>query len=132
VGPQDLLVAIHLPPDVLNQNGCYQKLRDRNSIDFPLLGIAARLNVDESKVITECSLCVVALQARPWPLTKASQLLIGTTVGSDEFEQALSKCCAVASKQCRPMPNIPGDEKYRHAMVPVFTKKVINSCLEQL
>ncbi|MBC8369108.1 MAG: FAD binding domain-containing protein [Planctomycetes bacterium] len=131
VSPKDLLVAIYLPASVLNQNGCYQKLRDRNSIDFPLLGIAARIS-HKDKVINDCALCVVALQARPWPLSKASALLIGTTIGSDEFKHALDECCALAAKQCRPMPNIPGDDAYRHAMVPVFTRRAIMSCLEQV
>ncbi len=132
VSPHDLLVAVHLPATVLNQNGSYQKLRDRNSIDFPLLGIAARLDVGADNVVKDCALCVVALQARPWPMTKASALLIGTTVGSDDFDDALTQCCALAAKQCRPMPNIPGDDAYRHAMVPVFTRRSILSCLDQV
>ncbi|MFT7516773.1 MAG: 4-hydroxybenzoyl-CoA reductase subunit beta [Myxococcota bacterium] len=132
VSPHDLLVAIHLPAALLNQNGSYQKLRDRNSIDFPLLGIAARIDVGKDGVINDCALCVIALQARPWPLTKASALLIGTTVGSDDFKTAVGECCALAAKQCRPMPNIPGDAEYRHAMVPVFTRRAILSCLDQV
>jgi 4-hydroxybenzoyl-CoA reductase subunit beta len=131
VGPNDLLVAIHLPAALLNQNGSYKKLRDRNSIDFPLLGVAARLNIIDN-IVDDCALCVVALQARPWPLGKASALLIGTTVGSDEFNEAIKTCCAMAAKQCRPMPNIPGDDTYRHAMVPVFIRRAILSCLDQV
>ena len=131
VGPHDLLVAIHLPAALLSQRGSYKKLRDRNSIDFPLLGIAARLNIIDN-IVDDCALCVVALQARPWPLDKASALLIGTTVGSDAFNEALKACCAMAAKQCRPMPNIPGDHAYRHAMVPVFIRRAILSCSDQV
>ena len=131
VSPQDLLVAIHLPKAMLNQNGNYKKLRDRNSIDFPLLGIAARIDINDN-VVSDCALCVIALQARPWPLTKASALLVGTAVGSSEFDEALEACCEMAAKQCRPMPNIPGDDEYRRAMVPIFTRRVILSCLNQV
>ncbi len=57
-------MAIHLPAALLNQKGSYKKLRDRNSIDFPLLGIAARLKISDN-IVDDCALCVVALQARP-------------------------------------------------------------------
>ena len=130
VSPQDLLIAIHLPKEYLHQAGNYSKLRDRKSIDFPLLGVAARLNINSESTITDCSIVVVALQARPWPLKKAAELLIGKDANSKEFKKALEECCAIASKQCRPMPNIPGDHEYRQAMVPVFVKRAIESSLK--
>jgi len=121
----DLLVAIHLPKPSADQRGAYGKLRDRGSIDFPLFGIAVRLDCDANGVIEDAALCTVALQARPWPLKKAAALLKGTKPGEDSFTKAVEEVAALAAKQCRPMPNIPGDHDYRHAMVPVYTKRAL-------
>lgn len=121
----DLLVAIHLPKPSADQRGAYGKLRDRGSIDFPLFGIAVRFDCGADGTIEHAALCAVALQARPWPLKKAATLLVGTKPGEASFADAVDQVAALAAKQCRPMPNIPGDHEYRHAMVPVYTKRTL-------
>ena len=130
VAPTDLLVAIHIPAPAANHRSAYSKLRDRGSIDFPLFGIAVRLDLDDNNTITDAAVCAVALQARPWPLKKAASLLVGKTVGSNEYQEAVELVAALAAKQCRPMPNIPGDHEYRHAMVPVFTRRAFRAIAE--
>lgn len=127
IAPTELLVAIHIPAPSANHRSTYAKLRDRGSIDFPLFGIAVRLDLDDSNTITDAALCAVALQARPWPLKKATALLVGKTLGTDDYNTAIEDVAALAAKQCRPMPNIPGDHDYRHAMVPVFTRRALQS-----
>jgi 4-hydroxybenzoyl-CoA reductase subunit beta len=126
----DLLVAIHLPKPAANSRGAYGKLRDRGSIDFPLFGIAARLDFASDGSIQDASLCAVALQARPWPLKKAAALLIGTRPGEDCFSAAVEQAATLAAKQCRPMPNIPGDHDYRHLMVPVYTRRTLHAAAD--
>ena len=123
----DLLVAIHLPSPAARTCGAYGKLRDRGSVDFPLFGIAARLDLAEDGSIVDASLCAVALQAKPWPLKKATALLIGTRPGEECFNSAVEKVANLAAKQCRPMPNIPGDHEYRHLMVPVYTRRTLHA-----
>ncbi|MHC4822497.1 MAG: FAD binding domain-containing protein [Planctomycetota bacterium] len=121
----ELLVAIHLPEPAADQRGAYGKLRDRGSIDFPLFGIAVRLDCGTDGTIEDAALCAVALQARPWPLKKAQALLLGTRPGDDSFTDVVEEVAALAARQCRPMPNIPGDHEYRHAMVSVYTRRTL-------
>ena len=125
-----LLVSIHLSAAPADSRTAYGKLRDRSSIDFPLLGLAARLDVGDDGRICDAALCAVALQARPWPLKKAKSLLVGTTPGADDFNHAVEECGTMAAKQCRPMPNIPGDHEYRHLMVPVLTRRVLHAAAD--
>jgi len=122
-----LLVAIHLPKPAADSRGAYGKLRDRGSVDFPLFGFAARLDFAEDGTVADASLCAVALQARPWPLKKAAAMLIGTRPGEDSFTDAVESVATLAAKQCRPMPNIPGDHDYRHLMVPVFARRTLHA-----
>src|SRR6185503_19247121 len=46
----ELLVDIHLPP-LNGWRASYQKLRRRGAFDFPVLGVAAWIQVDDGKAI---------------------------------------------------------------------------------
>lgn len=126
VGPQELLVEILVPPPPAGHHGAYGKLRDRNSIDFPLFGLAARIDLDGDGRIANAALCAVALQARPWRLRKI-EALIGTQPGKPDFDAAVEETAAQAFKQCIPMDNVPGDAEYRREMVPVVTRRTLRA-----
>ncbi len=124
----ELLTEVRIPPradDGTRLLGAYGKLRERGSIDFPLFGVAVRLDVDANDTIQDADLCSVALQARPVRLKKMAELLRGVTLGSDAFQDAVATCAAQAAKQCRPLANVPGDADYRHAMVPVYVRRTL-------
>lgn len=125
----EILAAIELPATPAGHRGAYGKLRERGSIDFPLYGVAVRLDLDGAKV-ARASLCCVALQARPLKLAKAADLLVGVdTADAAAFDAAVDACAAAAHKLCHPMPNIPGDHEWRREMVPVHVKRTLRAAL---
>jgi len=126
----EILVEVRVPRVPSGHRGAYGKLRERGSIDFPLLGVAARVDLDESGAVGAAALCAVALQARPLRLAKAAQVLVGTRPGTDGFRSALGEAGALAEKQCRPLANIPGDAEYRHAMVPVYVRRTLQAAVD--
>lgn len=121
----ELLVEVRVPGTPAGHRGAYGKLRERGSIDFPLLGVAARLDLDGDGGVGRADLVLTALQARPVRVRRAPELLVGTNVGTASFEHAVAEVCAAAHKQCRPLANIPGDADYRHAMVPVYVRRTL-------
>jgi len=123
--PSQLLTAVRVPPTPAGHRGAYGKLRDRGSIDFPLLGVAVRLELDDNECVGQADLVLIALQARPVRVKSATQLLAGARVGSDAFAAAVNALADKAYKQCRPMPNIPGDADYRREMVPVYVRRTL-------
>jgi 4-hydroxybenzoyl-CoA reductase subunit beta len=127
----ELLVAVRLPPTGAGHRGAYGKLRDRGSIDFPLLGVAARLELDGEAAVAEADLVLTALAAKPKRVAKASEMLRGTTPGEPAFAQAVDRLAEVAQRQCKPLPNIPGDHEYRHAMVPVYVRRTLQAAAER-
>ena len=124
----EILVAIELPPTPAGHRGAYGKLRERGSIDFPLWGVAVRLDLEGTKV-ARAELCCVALQARPLRLKKCSELLVGVDTASNEWRPAVEACAAMARKLCHPMPNIPGDHEWRREMVPVYARRTIEAAV---
>ena len=116
-----------MPRTGTGHRGAYGKLRERGSIDFPLLGIAVRLDLDEVGAVTDADVCGVALQARPTRVRRAAEALHGTRPGTDAFDEAVQAVAALAKKQLRPLANVPGDEEWRHAMVPVYTRRTLQA-----
>ncbi len=120
-----LLTRIQVPPQAPGHRGAYGKLRTRDSIDFPLLGLAARLTVDPSGVVKDADLVGVALVARPSRVRGVADALRGSTVGTEAFEEAVEAAAQLAYKQLRPMDNVPGDAWYRRELVPVVARRTL-------
>ena len=129
--PGELLVAVRIPAPAPGHHGAYGKLRTRGSIDFPLLGVAARIDLDESGVICAADLVVTALQARPVRVRKAAGLLAGAAPESEDFNSTIQAVADAAYKQCHPLTNIPGDAEYRREMVPVYVSRTLKAALQK-
>jgi 4-hydroxybenzoyl-CoA reductase subunit beta len=129
----EILVEITIPKTPAGHRGAYGKLRERGSIDFPLLGVAARLDVDGQGTVSRADLVVTALAARPHRVTKAGELLVGTRPGDPqgelaaEFRARVTELARLAHKQCHPLENIPGDAAWRKAMVPVYVRRTFEA-----
>ncbi|MHC4263151.1 MAG: FAD binding domain-containing protein, partial [Planctomycetota bacterium] len=130
VAGNQLLTRIRIPAQSAGHHGAYGKLRDRGSIDYPLLGVAVRVDLGDDGAVADADVVLVALQARPVRLRKVADVLNGTRPGSDAFRQAVDDVAESAYKQCHPMPNIPGDHDYRREMVPVFTRRTLLAAVE--
>lgn len=126
----EILVEVRVPPVSPGHRGAYGKLRERGSIDFPLLGLAARVDLSPAGEVAGAALCAVALQARPLRLQKAIHPLLGTRPGTPAFRSALESAGELARKQCHPLANIPGDPDYRREMVPVYVRRTLIAAVE--
>lgn len=124
LGQGELLVRIRVPAQRAGHRGAYGKLRERGSIDFPLLGVAARVDV-EGDAIADADLCVVALAARPLRVKRVADALVGKSARGPELEAAIEAVADLAYKQCHPLPNIPGDADWRKEMVPVYVRRTL-------
>ena len=128
--PGELLVAVRLPAPAAGHHGAYGKLRTRGSIDFPLLGVAVQIDLDETGTISSADLVVTALQARPVRVRKAAGLLIGVNPKGDDCSSAIQAVADAAYKQCHPLSNIPGDAEYRREMIPVYVSRTLKAALQ--
>ena len=126
----EILVEVRVPRVPAGHRGAYGKLRERGSIDFPLLGLAARLDLSDAGEVHAAALCAVALQARPLRLEKAARALLGTRPGSEGFREAVASAAELARKQCHPLANVPGDPDWRREMVPVYVRRTLAAALE--
>ena len=84
-----------------------------------------RLDLDAQGAVEHADVVVTALAAQPKRITKLDAILRGQRPGTPEFEAAVAEAAALAHKQCKPLPNIPGDADYRRDMVPVYVKRTL-------
>ncbi|MCE9593596.1 MAG: FAD binding domain-containing protein [Planctomycetes bacterium] len=129
VAHAELLTEIRIPPTGPGHRGAYGKLRERGSIDFPLLGVAARVDVVAER-ITRADVVVTALAAQPKRIARVADVLVGVAARGEELDRAIEAVAASAAKQCNPLANIPGDHEWRKAMVPVFVRRTLRAAVD--
>jgi 4-hydroxybenzoyl-CoA reductase subunit beta len=114
----EILTRICIPVPSAPLRTAYRKLRQRASIDFPLLSIAAAVGVDDGGRVERMEVVVSALGARP---RRVSGLL--AVVKGQPLHDVVESVAELAHRQCRPLENIIVDPEWRRAMVPVYVRR---------
>jgi xanthine dehydrogenase YagS FAD-binding subunit len=85
--PDELIVAVTLPPAKFAKNAYYLKIRDRNSYAFALISVAAGLELDGG-LIKSAGLALGGVALKPWRDTEAEKALADKPVGPEVFQRA--------------------------------------------
>jgi len=134
--PDELLTHVIVPPPSPGLRGAYAKLRPRDSIDFPRLGLAVAYAVGGGEgaaalsgeaVVHDLRIAVTALAATPQALRKVGELAEGRAPGDELWAEIADEAFA----QCHPLTNIDGDPAWRREMVRVFTRRALREALER-
>lgn len=122
LGRDEILVSIRIPKTPAGHRGAYGKLRDRGAIDYPLLGVAARLDLDDAGLVQRADLVLTALAAVPKRVASAGRQLVGTRPGTPDFATRIEAVADIAFREAHPIENIPGDADWRREMVRVYVR----------
>ncbi|HEU4881060.1 MAG TPA: FAD binding domain-containing protein [Longimicrobium sp.] len=120
----ELVARVRIPLPNPAVRTAYVKVRQRNSIDFPLLSIAAAAELAPDETVQRISLVVSALGSRPRVVTGLDKLAAGHRLG-DVVEAVAQQ----AYKQCHPLENIIVDPDWRRAMVPVYVRRALQEMI---
>ena len=119
IGRDDVVVSVTLP-DATGWRSTYLKLRDRNSFDFPIAGVAAAVRFD-GPVVSEARIAITALASRP--VAVDAKALVGTKLDDD----AIAAAADAVHKAARPMDNTSGTISQRKRAARVFTERALRS-----
>lgn len=100
--PGEILSAIHLPAPKTGERATYQKLRRRGSVDFPVLGVAARVRLGAGGAVEEARIVLGAVGSRPQEAAEASRFLVGKRLAEPEV---IAEAARLASQVAKPMQN---------------------------
>jgi 4-hydroxybenzoyl-CoA reductase subunit beta len=117
--PNEVLAEVVVPPSGHLKTG-YRKLRRRGSIDFPILGVAAAVRVEDRRCV-DARIVVGAISSSPLRVTAAEERLMAEPLTPELLEEVGE----VASREVRPMSNIDLTSRYRRRMVPVYVRRLL-------
>jgi 4-hydroxybenzoyl-CoA reductase subunit beta len=102
----------------------FTKVRQRNSIDFPLLNIAVAADLDGDDV-RDMRIVVSALGSRPRVVTGLDKVAVGQQLTAETIDAAAER----AFQQCHPLENIIVDPDWRREMVRVYVRRALRGLL---
>lgn len=117
---EEILTEIHVPP----ANGLrvtYRKLRRRDSIDFPILGVAAALRTSKDGTVEQARLVLTAVESAPVVASEAEAALVGKKLDDETIEQA----AALAYRPAKPLDNTDLTHAYRKKMARVEVARAL-------
>ena len=126
----EILTEIGIPKPPLSCGFSYQKLRLRDTIDYPLLGISLFLEFDPEAKVRRCLEARLVLNAAgPVPLVvpEVGQLLSGQVL----TEKQAAEVGQVVRKMAHPVANTASTPRYRREMVEVLTRRAFQQALDQ-
>jgi len=121
--PDELLVDVHLPARD-GWRAVYKKLRRRGAFDFPVLGVAARIDVTEDGTVTDAKLILGGIAPAPIEVKEAQAALVGGQLDEVRMRAAAEACYIKA----RPLDNTDFVMNWRKQM----TKPYVLRALEEL
>ena len=118
--PDELLVDIHLPP-LNGWRASYQKLRRRGAFDFPVLGVAAWVQVDHAGSVKDAKLVLGGIAPSPVEVKEAGAALLGQPLDDDHIQAAAE----AAYMKARPLDNTDFVMNWRKQMTRQYTLRAL-------
>ncbi len=117
----EIVTAVHLPARTAGRRGLYQKLRIRDSIDYPLAGVAVALDLDPSGVCREARLAIAAVNPAPLLVREAAEWLVGQKYSPE----LVDRVAHAAIRTGKPLTTSASTPVYRRDMVRLFTRRAL-------
>jgi 4-hydroxybenzoyl-CoA reductase subunit beta len=117
---EEILTEIHVP----KTNGLratYRKLRRRDSIDFPILGVAVAVATAKDGTVERAKIVLTAVESAPVVAEKAAALLVGKKLTDELIEEA----AALAYRPAKPLDNTDLTNAYRKKMAKVEVARAL-------
>jgi 4-hydroxybenzoyl-CoA reductase subunit beta len=118
--PDELLAEVQLPA----RNGwraTYKKLRRRGSFDFPVLGVAVRLDMEEGGAVRDAKIVLGGVAPSPMEVKEAGAALVGGPLDGERMREAAEACYVRA----RPLDNTDFLMNWRKQMARPYVLRAL-------
>ena len=117
----ELLTAVHVPARMAGRRGVYRKLRVRDSIDYPLAGVALAMHLDSSGICRDARVALSAVNPAPVLVREAGESLVGKKWSPELAAQVAQ----AAIRTGKPLTTSASTPVYRRDMLRVFTRRAL-------
>ncbi len=120
LGRDEILSRVFIPARTAGYSGSYSKLRIRQSIDYPLAGVAVAMKV-EGGVCREVRLALTAVNPAPRLVPEVTTLLSGQAYSAGLLEEA----ARAVIRTGKPLKTSVSTPEYRREMLRVYTRRAL-------
>ena len=118
LAPHEIVAEVIVPSVALSLRSAYRKLRFRDAIDFPLLGVAVAVGVHEGLVVRAPRVVAIGIGPAPKLVSGLSTFL--ARPAEDETVRAIAERCEQA---LAPVDNVAADAAWRREMIGVLVRR---------
>ena len=120
--PDELVVALHLPPPAPHSGGAYVRFTPRNEMDISVAGAAAWVQLDdEGDHFVRGRVALAAVAPTPLAVPGVESVLAGQPVNEGTF----AKAAVAAQAAARPITDMRGTAEYRRQIVGVLVRRAL-------
>jgi CO/xanthine dehydrogenase FAD-binding subunit len=123
--PGELVTHLTLPEGAMEWDGDYQKLRQRDSWDFPEAGVAVMWKSDSSGIPSSLRVATTGLESIPGIHLEEAEAAVADWKGKDSVDELAESI----RKAVKPVQNTWFSPSYRRKMVKVLTKRACSELL---
>ena len=122
LSPDQVVTEILVPPPAPRSGGAYLKMRVRKTIDYPLLGVAVYLTLNQNDgFFDNISVALTGVDMSPVLIDGAEWLSKSST-----SQEIIEKLVETAYRKARPVNNTFGySPRYRREMVKTYVKSAV-------
>jgi 4-hydroxybenzoyl-CoA reductase subunit beta len=117
--PGEIVAAIRIPAQPAHARSGYRKARVRGAIDFPLAGVAARVEVVDGR-LRGLAVGLTGTNSRPFLVDGIAAL-----IAEPDIEQALAKLGKLVQKQVSPMRTTVTHSNYRRQVASALAQRLV-------
>jgi len=123
----EVLLALKAPVPGPRSGDAYQRFTPRTEMDIAVVGVGARLTLDDAGVIASARIALGAVAPHAFLADAAGAALVGTR-GEPE---ALEAAAAAAMEAAKPISDKRGSADFRRRICGVLVKRVVAQALER-
>jgi 4-hydroxybenzoyl-CoA reductase subunit beta len=125
----EILTEVCLPPLPEYSGVSYRKLRLRDTMDFPLLGVAVFIQMDgKNGKCRNVRLVLGAVGPAPVVVEAAPTIMRGKQITPKLIEEVYR----AARKMAHPVDNTASSPRHRRQMIPLFIKNAFDEAMERI
>jgi CO/xanthine dehydrogenase FAD-binding subunit len=125
LGPDELVVAIHVPPQPPSSRATFLKLGARTYLVISIVSVAVVVDGDVHGRIAQAAIAVGACSAVPVRLTALERKLGGASAG-----EALRRIAAAdVAAALAPIDDVRGSAGYRSDAAAILVRRALDKCL---
>ena len=116
--PGEVIVEVNLPPPPAGAKSAYLEAREKQSFDWPLVGVAAMVASEgRSRNVHDARIVLCAVAPIPWRSPEAEKEIIGHALDAERARAAGEACV----RDAHPL----ADNAYKVAMTKVLARRAI-------